>query len=108
MACALLKRFPKGKDMNDKREDHELAKDEALLLRHLTSGRVLYALSGTVWVTREGDSRDHVLGPGGTFRVEGPGRIVVQALKPSRLIILSARDIHDLEGLKTDLEEEVA
>jgi hypothetical protein len=38
---------------------------------------------GTVWVTEEGDTRDHVVGPGDTLVVARPGRTLVQALKPS-------------------------
>lgn len=94
--------------MNDIREELELARGEALLLRHLTTGRALYTLSGAVWVTREGDSRDHVLGPGGLFRVDGPGRVVIQALKNSRVIVTTPREIEALEALKTGMIDEVA
>ena len=38
---------------------------------------------GTVWVTEEGDSRDHVVGPGDALVVARPGRTIVQALKAS-------------------------
>jgi hypothetical protein len=38
---------------------------------------------GTVWVTEEGDSRDHVVGPGEAFVLTRNGRTLVQALKSS-------------------------
>ena len=38
---------------------------------------------GTVWVTEEGDTRDHVVGPGEALLVAHNGRTVVQALKSS-------------------------
>ena len=44
--------------------------------------RILTRL-GTVWVTEEGDSRDHLVGPGDAMLVARPGRTLVQALKPS-------------------------
>ena len=38
---------------------------------------------GLLWLTYEGDAKDHVLHPGGTFHLERPGHVVVQALRPS-------------------------
>ena len=104
MACALLLRLV----MDDMREELELAKGDVLLLRDLDPGRVLYGLSGMVWVTEEGDSRDHLLGPGGSFRVQGRGRVVVQGLKRSHVLITSDRRFKDLEELKSVLINEVA
>lgn len=91
--------------MADIRDELELAQGEALLLRHLISGRVLYGLSGMAWVTQEGDSRDHVLGPGGVFRAQRFGRVVVQALRHSRLLVTSPGEIERLEALKAGLNE---
>ena len=45
---------------------------------------------GTVWVTEEGDSRDHVVGPGDALVVVRPGRTIVQALKPSWISLTAA------------------
>lgn len=87
--------------MSNESESVELALGEVLFLRHLAEGRVLYGLSGMVWVTQEGDSRDHVLGPGGLFRVQGRGRVVVQGLKRSRMLITSPGEIENLDALKS-------
>jgi len=38
---------------------------------------------GSVWVTEEGSTRDHVVGPGDAIVVMRPGRTVVQALRQS-------------------------
>ncbi len=38
---------------------------------------------GRVWVTEEGDNRDHVVGPGEALLVAHNGRTVVQALQSS-------------------------
>jgi hypothetical protein len=38
---------------------------------------------GSVWVTEEGEMRDHVVGPGDAIVVVRPGRTVVQALQKS-------------------------
>lgn len=40
--------------------------------------------SGLLWVTREGDSHDYLLGPG----EELTGRMLVQALRPSEVFYL--------------------
>src|SRR5262245_37913580 len=83
LARALLFRW----EMNgDDRVEVDLDQGEAHLLRDLVPGRVLYVLSGMAWVTQENDSRDHLLGPGGLFRVQIPGRVVVEALKRTRLL----------------------
>ncbi|HEX8704952.1 MAG TPA: DUF2917 domain-containing protein [Myxococcaceae bacterium] len=41
-------------------------------------------LEGWIWVTREGDAKDHVLTAGRSLQLDTPGRVVVQALRPSR------------------------
>ncbi|WP_002633845.1 DUF2917 domain-containing protein [Myxococcus hansupus] len=38
---------------------------------------------GLLWLTREGDTKDHVLRPGDTCSLDHPGHVVVQALRPS-------------------------
>jgi DUF2917 family protein len=39
---------------------------------------------GLLWLTREGDSRDEVVKAGGSVRLDGPGLVVVQALRSAR------------------------
>jgi hypothetical protein len=46
-------------------------------------GLRIVARRGTVWVTEEGDSEDHIVGPGDALTVAHPGRTVVQALQPA-------------------------
>lgn len=36
--------------------------------------------AGALWVTREGDQRDHCLNEGETYRTTNPGWVIVQAL----------------------------
>jgi len=47
-------------------------------------------LDGEVLVTAEGDLEDHVLEPGGAFTAEHRGRVVVTALRPSRVRVKQA------------------
>jgi hypothetical protein len=44
-------------------------------------------LEGMVWITQEGDSRDHLLSAGQELRLEGLGRVVAEALKASRILV---------------------
>jgi hypothetical protein len=45
--------------------------------------------TGTVWVTEEGDTRDHVVGPGEALVVTRNGRTLVQALKSSWISLVN-------------------
>ena len=47
-------------------------------------------LDGEVLVTAEGDIEDHVLEPGGAFLADRRGRVVVTALRPSRVSVREA------------------
>jgi hypothetical protein len=42
---------------------------------------------GEVWITRQGDPEDHILGAAHTLEVDGKGRVAVMALTPARLEI---------------------
>ena len=50
-------------------------------------GMRILAHSGTVWVTEEGDAKDHIVEPGDALIVAHPGRTLVQALKPAWISI---------------------
>jgi hypothetical protein len=63
-----------------------LAAGQVLTLDDAAGTRIL-ARSGTVWVTEEGDSKDHIVDAGDTLIVARPGRTVVQALKAAWISI---------------------
>ncbi|MEW6683808.1 MAG: DUF2917 domain-containing protein [Nitrospirota bacterium] len=44
-------------------------------------------LRGQVWMTREGDSRDHFLRVEDTYTSREPGLVCVQAMAPSQLFV---------------------
>jgi hypothetical protein len=46
-------------------------------------------LGGLVWMTREGDSRDHFLRGEDTYTSREPGLVCVQAMTPSQLLVVS-------------------
>jgi len=48
-------------------------------------GRTVTCVSGTVWLTMEGDVRDVVLGPGASFVVDRDGLTILAAQKASEV-----------------------
>jgi Protein of unknown function (DUF2917) len=50
-------------------------------------GLRILARGGTVWVTEEGDPKDHIVRPGDTLTVARPGRTVIQALQAAWISI---------------------
>ena len=63
-----------------------LAAGEVLSLDD-AEGLRIHARIGTLWITEEDDVEDHIIGPGDALVIEKPGRTVVQALAPARLLI---------------------
>ena len=51
-------------------------------------GVLLQALSGRLWLTQEGDSRDIVLEAGDEVRITRPGLSLVHALREARVQVL--------------------
>lgn len=49
-------------------------------------GDVIRCLSGSLWVTQEGDLRDYILVPGQDFWVTRTGTVIVQALEKSKFL----------------------
>lgn len=45
--------------------------------------------SGRVWITQEGDLRDHVIGPAETFRPASTGRCLLEALAHAQISLRS-------------------
>ncbi len=50
-------------------------------------GATVVCGAGTIWVTRDGEPADHVLSAGEQLRIDGPGRVLIQAFAPSRLTV---------------------
>ena len=63
-----------------------LAAGQVLTLDDARGVRIL-SRTGTVWVTQEGSTKDHIVGPGDAIVVARNGRTVVQALKPAWISI---------------------
>ncbi len=50
----------------------------------------LVCIAGEVWLTRDGDREDYILGAGSTLHLGPRDQAMVQALKPSRLRLIVA------------------
>jgi hypothetical protein len=49
-------------------------------------GTSVQCMFGTVWLTQEGDQRDHVLAQGATFCTDRTGRVVLSALRERAIV----------------------
>ncbi len=67
--------------------DHALAKNQMLVLdgRRLT----VQCTEGQLWLTCDGDIEDYILGPGQGFEVRPDDHATVQALRASRVRLLT-------------------
>jgi hypothetical protein len=76
--------FNKGQDMQLQLKQPVIALEagQVVTLDDAQGTRIVTRM-GTVWVTEEGDARDHVIGPGDALVVARPGRTLVQALQAS-------------------------
>ena len=61
---------------------HQIGPRHGLALRD-ANGRTVTCLSGSVWLTMEGDYRDVVLSPGASFVVDRDGLTILAAQQPS-------------------------
>ena len=66
----------------------ELDARRFLTLRH--AGTRVVCVAGELWITQDRDIRDHFLRAGETFELEVDGAVLVQAEKPSRLLLLES------------------
>ncbi len=66
----------------------ELAKGELLALPAINA--TVVCLDGELWLTRDGDAEDYILGAGSSLHVKLNDQAVVVALKPSRLRLIPA------------------
>ena len=51
-------------------------------------GHRIECLSGALWITQDGDSRDIVLAPGDSFSFDRTGDALISALDDSRFLLL--------------------
>jgi len=81
-------------------QESKMNNDLILGARPLVKGRVrrvpaalgqrVECLSGSLWITQDGDRRDIVLGSGDSFEFDRAGNALVSALADSRYLMLQA------------------
>jgi hypothetical protein len=57
---------------------------------HCAFGKRVECLSGSLWITQDGDRRDVLLADGEAFEFDRPGDALVSALADSRYLMLQA------------------
>lgn len=65
---------------------HQIGPRRGLALRD-AGGRTVTCLTGSVWLTMEGDRRDIVLEPGASFVVDRDGLTLLAAQRPSAVAV---------------------
>ncbi len=78
--------FPVG--MHLPSAERTLAKNQLLALPD--GNLTLVCVDGELWLTRDGDREDYILGPGRSFAVRHGDEAIVQALRPSRVRLAAA------------------
>lgn len=51
-------------------------------------GRSVVVFRGLLWITQDGDPRDVFVGSGETFTIDRPGRVLIEAMNESHLLVL--------------------
>ena len=64
-----------------------LEKQELLDLGENLHGVRIVCREGRCWITQTGDSRDHLLGTGGSFNVYSKGHLIITATETCRLML---------------------
>jgi hypothetical protein len=65
-----------------------LAKGRVFTLPCMGHGSCVICISGALWITREGDSGDHILTESSSWKADGPGKVVIEAVEDSSFRVL--------------------
>ena len=79
-----------------------LSKGRSMTLDHATS-TVIRCQVGSLWVTQDNDVRDVVLEAGDEFRPDREGVVLVHALKPSRVFLVT-HEAHRISRWKQSMD----
>jgi hypothetical protein len=64
-----------------------VAAQEAMSIE-MPAGAAIQCVAGKLWLTQEGDARDHVVPAGTTFCTDRPGRVVVSAIDVESAVLV--------------------
>ena len=80
--------------------DHALTRLDAGRLLRIADpeGRGIAVIGGAVWITQQGDARDLFVAEGESFTFDRPGLALVQALRPSRLLVYEPPPSYSASG----------
>jgi hypothetical protein len=75
-----------------------LSRGSLLLIEH-GRGVQIELWDGELWITQEGDGRDHVIGPGAKFRLGREGILLAHALRGAQLTLTAPVPAHYAERI---------
>lgn len=63
----------------------EIKKNTLHTIKNGRSGREITCITGTLWITEDGNKVDRILSRGDIYRTKTSGQIVIQALETARI-----------------------
>ena len=85
-----------------------LNKNDVFGLKGFRAGQMISCLDGVIWITQQGDGFDWILSAGEKFHTRLPGKVVVEALKDSRIKVTPQKKVGLLEHHPLPAREEIA
>jgi hypothetical protein len=75
-----------------------LKKQELLDLGGQLQGVKIVCQRGQCWITQSDDSRDHIMRSGGSFTIEGKGRVIITATESCRIMLVESSKARKLQA----------
>jgi hypothetical protein len=78
---------------SERRESEEIRIRKGCVVEvlHARQGIRVMCASGMIWLTRENDPADHVMGEHSSLSISGPGLIIMEALEDSVIRVVHGR-----------------
>ncbi len=70
-----------------------LNKNDVFGLKGSRAGQMISCLDGVIWITQQGDGLDWIVSAGEKFQTRLPGKVVVVALKDSRIKVTPQKKV---------------
>jgi hypothetical protein len=91
---AIHERFPGNGPDGAPFRAHALRQGLTYSFSGTASGCCVICLKGMLWLTRENDHEDYILGEASSWVSKCPGLVVIEALRDSSLRILDLQEAH--------------
>ncbi len=85
-----------------------LNKNDVFGLKGSRAGQMISCLDGVIWITQQGYGSDWILSAGEKFHTRQPGKVVVLALKDSRIKVTHQKKVGLVEHHPLPAREKIA